>query len=339
MHDFTFRFKLLFYDSSGKKDLFTVSITAVLLISILHLISIFLETAVPFGLLYGPLTFMAFEVPQKRRRAKFHIICNTFLFIFFLVSYLLLYNRIPNESIANKNMVVYTIGYFLLMVLSLLAYSIKSFFSISKQSLDLGRKAFLVELLVYNVFVALLIAAILIQRLFFPWFGFGFDMFLLIETMQFLGLIVISVFLFGTFHQKNISSKVLHSGQAESPSSVNTIYEAKKAIAIISDPEVFCNPTISYSSLAEKTGLSKQMLGDLLNEYYKANFYHVIAKHRIDYAVGRLKQDPKIKIEALSDECGFNSKSSFNRYFKDFNGVTPKEFRDVFVQSEQTVNS
>jgi AraC-like DNA-binding protein len=37
--------------------------------------------------------------------------------------------------------------------------------------------------------------------------------------------------------------------------------------------------------------------------------------------------DPKVTIQEIMYQAGFNSKSSFNKEFKKLNGVTPTEYR------------
>jgi AraC-like DNA-binding protein len=55
-------------------------------------------------------------------------------------------------------------------------------------------------------------------------------------------------------------------------------------------------------------------------------FYHVVAVYRIQYALDILKNNKSLKIEALAYDCGFNSLSSFNKYFKEIVGMKPSEY-------------
>jgi AraC-like DNA-binding protein len=40
-------------------------------------------------------------------------------------------------------------------------------------------------------------------------------------------------------------------------------------------------------------------------------------------------------LQALAQQCGFNSKSTFNRYFKKVTGQLPSEFMFAFSDSEK----
>lgn len=88
----------------------------------------------------------------------------------------------------------------------------------------------------------------------------------------------------------------------------------------------FLNKTISLELLSERTNVSKHKLTETLKSFYQKGFYHLVAEFRIRYAMKILDHDRTHSLEALSDLCGFNSKSSFYKYFKKFNGCTPNEY-------------
>ena len=60
------------------------------------------------------------------------------------------------------------------------------------------------------------------------------------------------------------------------------------------------------------------------------SFYVLVSEYRINYAKEILKEDNNITIESLAYECGFNSKSTFNKYFKEQTGYSPSEYRSSF---------
>lgn len=86
---------------------------------------------------------------------------------------------------------------------------------------------------------------------------------------------------------------------------------------------------LSLRSLAEKIGLSANQLSWLLNEGIGKSFNNFINQYRIE-EFKRIARDPKninLTIEGLAYECGFNSKTVFNTYFKKETGITPSQFR------------
>jgi AraC-like DNA-binding protein len=91
---------------------------------------------------------------------------------------------------------------------------------------------------------------------------------------------------------------------------------------------IFLEPEISLEDLAAKTNIPRHHLTQLLNERFKKNFYTFINEYRIEEAINRLR-DPgsDTSILSLAYDCGFNSKSSFNNYFKKITGLTPSMYR------------
>ena len=80
--------------------------------------------------------------------------------------------------------------------------------------------------------------------------------------------------------------------------------------------------------MATRMKMSRHHLTQLLNERLEKNFYSFINEYRIEEAIDRLN-DPSLQVNILSlaFDCGFNSKSSFNNYFKKITGTTPTAYR------------
>jgi|SRR5690606_276863 len=82
--------------------------------------------------------------------------------------------------------------------------------------------------------------------------------------------------------------------------------------------------------LAAQTSVPRHQLTQILSTHYGKSFYQFIAGMRIEYAVGEiLKMEETVTLDSLSYACGFNSKTSFNRYFKAYTGMTPSEYRST----------
>lgn len=87
--------------------------------------------------------------------------------------------------------------------------------------------------------------------------------------------------------------------------------------------------TLSLRQLAEAVGLTDKQLSVLLNTHLQTNFYEYINQYRVA-AFKRLVDEGKAKeftLLALALECGFSSKSSFNRIFKQQTGITPSAYK------------
>lgn len=98
--------------------------------------------------------------------------------------------------------------------------------------------------------------------------------------------------------------------------------------AFMEKSKIYLEPEISLEDLSERSKIPKHHITQLLNEHLHKNFYTFINEYRIQEAVTKLNDpDLDINILSLAYDCGFNSKSSFNNYFKKITGLTPSGYR------------
>jgi len=91
-------------------------------------------------------------------------------------------------------------------------------------------------------------------------------------------------------------------------------------------PYLDCN--LKYSDLAAKLGISVRHLSRVLNEELGISFNDFVNAYRIKEVQAQLlnQENGEHTLLAIALEAGFNSKTSFNRIFKDHTGMTPTEF-------------
>ena len=85
---------------------------------------------------------------------------------------------------------------------------------------------------------------------------------------------------------------------------------------------------LSLRQLAQQLGLSANQLSLVINEGQGKNFNHFVNHYRVE-EFKQLAKDPNrshLTIVGLAFECGFNSKTVFNTYFKQHTGLTPSAF-------------
>jgi TolB-like protein/AraC-like DNA-binding protein len=105
--------------------------------------------------------------------------------------------------------------------------------------------------------------------------------------------------------------------------------DSKKYLNAISDlwknDELFLDPDLCLKTLAERINLHPNKLSWLLNEHIGQNFNEYINTFRIE-AFKKKSVDSSnnhLTLIGLAFECGFNSKSVFNAFFKKIEGTTP----------------
>ena len=70
-----------------------------------------------------------------------------------------------------------------------------------------------------------------------------------------------------------------------------------------------------------------------INYYSGRNFRQFVNWYRIQYALDLMRKDPHLKMEEVSSMSGFHSTVSFNMAFRLFEGKTPTEWHEEYVDS------
>jgi YesN/AraC family two-component response regulator len=92
--------------------------------------------------------------------------------------------------------------------------------------------------------------------------------------------------------------------------------------------KVFLDNALTLDDLAKQLNTNRSYLSLVINERFNTNFNNYINEYRVKEAQ-KIFLDPASKIltiEAIAQNVGFNSKSSFNTAFKKFCGLTPRDF-------------
>jgi AraC-like DNA-binding protein len=92
--------------------------------------------------------------------------------------------------------------------------------------------------------------------------------------------------------------------------------------------KAYLDPRLNLSDIAEMINCSPNHLSQLLNENLGKNFYDYVNEYRLSH-FNELAKNPRNKqftLLSLAYESGFNSKTTFNSFFKKSTGVTPSEY-------------
>ena len=104
---------------------------------------------------------------------------------------------------------------------------------------------------------------------------------------------------------------------------------------LIQTEKVFKKEELSLAQLAQQLGVHPNYLSQVINTYEKKSFYDYINTLRIEEfkALVLLPENNRYTLLSLAFECGFNSKTSFNRNFKKITGQSPSAYlKEVNVQ-------
>lgn len=93
---------------------------------------------------------------------------------------------------------------------------------------------------------------------------------------------------------------------------------------------------LTLDKLASLTKFSKYDISQTLNHFLHKPFYTFVNEYRIQHVKERIthlsKRDIEINVLSIAYDAGFNSKSSFNRYFKEMVGQTPTAYFKTISQ-------
>jgi len=119
------------------------------------------------------------------------------------------------------------------------------------------------------------------------------------------------------------------------PNQTDTVIDDKewselleKLELLMTKDKVFLNPDLTLELLSKYLEISEKQCSYVLNKGVDSNFNQYINKFRIEAFKEKIKegQNKTYTLTSIAYECGFNSKSTFNRVFKSTCGVTPSEF-------------
>lgn len=92
--------------------------------------------------------------------------------------------------------------------------------------------------------------------------------------------------------------------------------------------KMYENPELNIIDLSNIMGTHSKRVSQVINQGFKMNFNDFINHHRIKALVQKVEdgEHNNKTLLGLAFECGFNSKSTFNRAFKRYTSLSPMEY-------------
>lgn len=91
----------------------------------------------------------------------------------------------------------------------------------------------------------------------------------------------------------------------------------------------YLDADLTIKELANTMGIPAKTLSQVINQSHNKSFFDFINHHRVGEAMMIIgtSNDDKMTIQEVMYRSGFNSKSSFNTFFKKITGLTPSEYK------------
>lgn len=315
-------FRIIRFDS---KKLFSFE-----LIEILKLVSLVLATHfmlllnrfyIPFELLYGPLLFMAVKRLNNYDNSKTNMgikKAEWLHFLPFIVS-------IGIHIFFRKHIE----GILIAATFSLLIYSLLIFVAIRDQDKAHESIRLINFLAFFMLTAAVLLLLLVVEDRHAPILGFNTHLFIL--GILFISFALSVYFIMSRFFiikQQAVDKNLIEGEEPSKSSDEDNMDIADKIILYFEYSTAYLDAGFTVEQLALDIELSKEDISRVINRNLEKNFYQLLAEYRIYKAKELLLYDDNYTIETLMYECGFNSKTSFNKYFKQFVGITPSQYRE-----------
>ena len=122
--------------------------------------------------------------------------------------------------------------------------------------------------------------------------------------------------------------------EIEEPKSDDDVVSLNYILAVrleqkMSQDKLYLNPKLTTTDVATAIGTNKTYLSDYLNNTLNTSFFDYINTFRINEACRIIEMMPELGRESMSvvaQKSGFNSLSSFHRYFVKLKGISPKSY-------------
>lgn len=97
---------------------------------------------------------------------------------------------------------------------------------------------------------------------------------------------------------------------------------------VMAEQKPYLNPELTAGDLSALIGVSTHRLSQYFSQFLSQSFYDFVNGYRIEEFKRLVKrEDPsRYTLSALSEKAGFSSRTTFFRYFKKIEGITPAEY-------------
>ncbi len=99
-----------------------------------------------------------------------------------------------------------------------------------------------------------------------------------------------------------------------------------KLANLLESEKIYQDAAFGRAELARELDIGEASLSRIINVHYGKTIPQILNDYRVRDAQ-KMLTETDVPIQAIYEESGFNSITTFNRVFKDLSGSTPKEYR------------
>jgi len=127
----------------------------------------------------------------------------------------------------------------------------------------------------------------------------------------------------------DLETEVIQS-ENPAPKNYNTSKLNEKLLDLFVNEAIYKNPELKITHLSEKLHTNRTYISKHINTEFSCTFSDFVNRYRIEEAKRLLSEDSTktYSLNYISEKSGFGSMGSFMRVFRDFEGITPGQFRE-----------
>lgn len=116
--------------------------------------------------------------------------------------------------------------------------------------------------------------------------------------------------------------------EPEQDSAADLVIWKSRITELFEVEEAYQNPSLTLTNVAEQLSVNRNTVSKAINGAFNMNFNDFVNQKRAEAVIEKLKKGEHTHstLVGIAYDCGFNSKTTFNRAFKKFTGVTPKQY-------------
>lgn len=305
-------------------------VLTLLFLSVSHIVCIVFSVEVPLFLLYGPVLFYFFFFLKYGRKRKDILYLAASPFSFFIIVKTVSW---WSSSLWSHIQPFYSVIYLLLSATALIIPAIMILKKVTFKKYRVNGKEFLLVCQLSLAFIALgLTVLFLIATSFWNVDSEIDPLYMVLGILLLCSFVLIQYLLKVSFSNFKPENKELEGGKFPTKEVVffingkEEIYY-QKVQDYLKSSQAFLNPNLSLALLSDAVNIPRHHLSELFNTYLGKTFYILVAEYRIQYFKDELLHKDWT-IDALANACGFNSTNTFNKYFKEITGLTPREYKN-----------
>lgn len=153
-------------------------------------------------------------------------------------------------------------------------------------------------------------------------------------------LVLISVLIFFSLSFSSVFKGIVLDEKDTAKTDKNPIdlADVNKLIDHMKSNKPYLNHVLTLEHLANQLSLSSRSLSRVINRHFKQNFFEFINGYRVDESKCLLQQHENRQTTMLKvmEQAGFNSKATFNTFFKKRVGLTPTQYRKNYHTNDHT---